>query len=72
VEETPWRQAGVGRMRLTRNSLQEAGYSFRVGVDMRYGRLDGGEGAENGLCSLFDVVWVELAIVAVAFVGDKD
>lgn len=39
---------------------------------MRYGRLDGGEGAENGLCSLFDVVWVELAIVAVAFVGDKD
>ena len=58
----------MGRTRLTGNSLQQAGYSLRVRVDMRDRRLNSDEGAEDSLCSVFDVVWVELAIGAVAFV----
>lgn len=63
---------GTGRwwMRLARNSLQQAGYSLCVGIDMRYGGLKRVERAEDGFCSLFDVVWIKLAIglVDVAFV----
>lgn len=63
---------GTGRrwMRLARNSSQQAGYSLCVGIDMRYGGLKRVERAEDGFCSLFDVVWIKLAIglVDVAFV----
>jgi len=62
----------IGRrwMQLARNSLQQAGYSLCVRIDMRYGGLESVERAENGLGSLFNVVWVKLAVslVDVAFV----